>query len=184
MEQDYRSPPRYTPHPAKAVEVILWLANHQPGIDVYHLVKAAYFADKMHVRSYGRPIVGDEYKAAAFGPLPQVIYGLLCFQPIEVLAASANGRLPFQVTDTFEVRPNREANARHLSQSDEEALDYGLAFVRDKSFDDLCVLTHEDPAYLKAEGGLIDYRDFLDEDDPDRDEKAEDLSEIARYAVF
>ncbi len=151
---------------------------------MYHVVKAAYFADKTHVKEFGRPIIGDEYRAAAFGPLPQVVYGLLCFKPIEVLSASSNGRLPFRVTDTYEVKPEREANLRHLSVSDQKALEHGAAMVQDKSFDELYDLTHEDPAYLKAEGGVIDYRDFFDEDDPDREAKAEDLSEVARYAVF
>ncbi len=169
---------------AKAVETILWLANSHRNIDVYHLVKATYFADKMHVREYGRPIVGDEYEAAMFGPLPKVIYGLLRFQPIEVLAASSNGQLPFQVTKAFAVIPSRDANLRHLSESDLEALRHGLDVVHDKSFDQLVSLTHEDPAYLRAGGGAIDYRDFFDDDDPERDSKAEDLSEIARYAVL
>ncbi len=176
--------PRYAPRPAKAVEVILWLANRLQGIDVYHVVKAAYFADKMHVKAYGRPVIGDEYRAAPFGPLPQVVYGLLRFEPIEVLAASANGRLPFRVTDSYAVIPEREANLRQLSPSDLKALEHGLAMVQDKSFDELYQLTHADPAYLRAEGGIIDYRDFFDEDDPDREEKANDLSEMARYAVL
>ena len=184
MTEGRNGRPRYTPDVGKAVEVILWLANRHHSIDIYHLVKAAYFADRMHVRDHGRPIIGDEYDAAMFGPLPRVVYGLLCFRPIEVLAASSNGQLPFQVDKAFTVTPSREPNLRRLSESDQRALEHGLAFVRDKSFDDLVTITHQDPAYVKAEGGPIDYRDFFDEDDPDRDSKAEDLSEIARYAVL
>ena len=164
--------------------MILWLATRHPGIDVYRLVKAAYFADKMHVREYGRPIVGDEYEAAAYGPLPKVIYGLLRFQPIEVLAASSNGQLPFAVTEAFAVEPSRDPNPRRLSESDQRALGHGLEVVRDKSFDELVTMTHQERAYLNAEGGIIDYRDFFDEDDPDRESKAEDLAEMARYAVL
>ena len=122
--------PKYIPDAAKAVEMILWLANRHKGIDIYHLVKAAYFADKMHVREYGRPIVGDEYEAAAYGPLPKVVYGLLCFRPIEVLAASSNGELPFEVTEAFAVVASREPNLRQLSESDQRALAHGLEIGR------------------------------------------------------
>lgn len=175
--------PRYTPDTSKAVEVILWLAQRQPGIDIYHLVKAAFFADKKHITEYGRPIVGDDYDAAPYGPLPRVIYGLLRHDPLEVLAAGTNGRLPFEI-DRFAVRPHRDPNLRRLSESDCEALQHGLDVVSGKSFDDLVAVTHNDPAYINANGGILDYRDFLPEDDPDREEKARDLSEVARYAVF
>jgi hypothetical protein len=46
---------RYIPDTAKALEVILWLATECPGIDVYHVVKCAYYADKRHLNLYGRP---------------------------------------------------------------------------------------------------------------------------------
>lgn len=177
--------PRYVPRPAKAVEVILWLAGHLPGIDVYHLVKAVYFADRRHVAAHGRPVVGDDYAAAPFGPLPTVIYGLLKGEPIEVLAAGVNGRLPFTVDPlTFRVTPEREANPRLLSDSDREALAHGIDMVRDRTFDELVALTHSDPAFANAEGGRMDYRDFVPDDDPDRDAKRDDLSETARFAVL
>lgn len=178
--------PRYIPRPSKAVEVILWLAERQPGIDIYHVVKAVFFADKMHVATYGRPIIGDQYEAAEFGPLARVVYGLLCFNPIEVLAASNNGRLPFRVDREggFGVFGDRGPNLRKLSESDLEALTHGFDIVHHKSFDDIFDITHADPAYLNAEGGLMDYRDFLDASDPERDEKADDLLDVARYAVL
>ena len=86
--------PRYVPSAETALEVILWFAHSWPGIDVYHLAKAAFYADKHHVSNYGRPIVGDQYEAAPYGPLPQVIYGLIKHDPIELLALGSNGPLP------------------------------------------------------------------------------------------
>jgi uncharacterized phage-associated protein len=184
MVHSRRNRPRYAPNTGKAVEVILWLANRQPGIDIYHLVKAAFFADKLHVAEYGRPIVGDDYEARPYGPLPRVIYGLLRHEPLEILAAGVNGPLPFEIRDTFVVHAIREPNLRRLSESDQEALQHGLEIVRDKSFDELVDMTHDDPAYLNADGGMLDYRDFIPEDDPERDTKAADLCETARYSVF
>lgn len=176
--------PRYIPNTGKAVEVILWLANREPGIDIYHLVKAVFFADKAHIAEYGRPIIGDDYEAREYGPLPRVIYGLLKHEPLEILAAETNGILPFKMGQDFAIQPDREPNLRKLSESDQEALQQGLDFVRGKSFSELVSITHVDPAFLNAEGGILDYRDFIPEDDPDRDAKARDLCEVASESVF
>jgi len=175
---------RYVPHTAKTLEVILWLANASQGIDLYHVVKAAFYADKYHLNKYGRPISGDEYQADRYGPLGQCIYGLLVQSPLEMLALETNGPLPFVVGHAWRVIPDREANIRLLSESDVEALAHGLGQVEGRSFDDLVRATHDEKAYIEANGGLMKFEDLLDDDDPDRDEKAADLAETARHAVF
>jgi len=175
---------RYIPSVAKALEVILWLADRQRGIDLYHLVKAAYFADKYHVVKFGRPIAGDIYRAAWFGPLPQVVYGLLRHEPMEILALGNSGPLPFKVDDAFCVRTEREPNMDRLSESDVEALTHGLREVDGKSLDDLVKETHRDPAYRNARSGTMDYRDFIPDNDPKKREKIAYLEEVAGIAVF
>src|SRR5436190_15177340 len=158
-EMDSRA--RYAPNVAKALEVILWFATRRPGIDIYHLVKGAFYADKFHVSEYGRPIVGDDYHAAPFGPLPHIIYGLLRRQPIEMIALANNGPLPFRTDDLHRVYADRAENSRKLSTSDIGALEEGLRTVDGKSFDDLFAMTHDEFAYLNAVAGLMDYRDFI-----------------------
>jgi hypothetical protein len=176
--------PKYHANVTKALEVILWLADAHPEIDVYHLVKAVYFADKHHVAAYGRPICGDSYDAAPFGPLARVIYGLLRSQPIEMLALGGNGDPPFRIGEAHRVVGDRAPNRRLLSDSDVEALRIGLDHVRARSFGDLYEETHADPAYLRAEGGVIDYRDFIDDADAEADEKRAFIEESARETVF
>jgi uncharacterized phage-associated protein len=73
----------YRVHTAKALETILWLATARPGIDIYHLVKAVYFADRRHVTEFGRPIFGENYQAQAYGPVGSTVYGLLKGDPME-----------------------------------------------------------------------------------------------------
>jgi hypothetical protein len=183
MEEKQPSVLRYVPSAAKALEVILWLATERKGIDFYHLVKAVFFADKYHVAKFGRPIVGDIYRAAWFGPLPQVVYGLLTHNPMEMLALGNSGPLPFKV-QAFCVYPERESNLDRLSESDVEALRFGLGEVAGKSFDELVRQTHRDPAYLNAQSGTMDYRDFIPESDPKKRDKLAYLEEVARTAVF
>jgi hypothetical protein len=176
--------PRYAPNAAKALEVILWIVHKRPGIDVYHIVKAAFFADKYHVARFGRPIVGDSYAAAPWGPLPQVIYNLLRRDPIEMIALESNGELPFRIDQGHRVYGDRGPNTRRLSESDMEALDVGVQHVDGKSFEALYQETHADPAYLRAEGGQMDYREFIPDEDELKAEKAEAIAETARFAVF
>jgi len=175
---------RYIPSVGKALEVILWLSNERKGIDIYHLVKAAFFSDKFHLVRFGRPIIGDIYRAAWWGPLPQVVYGLLRHEPIEILALGLNGPLPFRVDESFCVFPERSPNLDKLSASDIDALTHGLKEVDGASFNDLFEKTHRDPAYLNARDGIIDYRDLIPKDDPDRQKKIEYLEEVAGVAVL
>jgi len=176
--------PRYIPATSKVLEALLVIVVDQQGIDIYHLVKAAYFADKYHLERYGRPIAGDSYQAAPYGPLAQVAYGLLKHDPIEMLALQTNGKLPFSVDERFHVYAQREANTRLLSRTDLEALVGGSAHVRGRSFDELYEETHADPAYANAMGGLMDYRDFIAEDDPQGDAKRSAIADSAALAVF
>ena len=176
--------PRYIPNVSKALEAILWIVSRKPGFDVYHIVKAAFFADKMHLATYGRPICGDTYNAAPFGPLPQVVYNLLKKDPIEMIALESNGDLPFALDERHRVTGYREANVRLLSETDREALDFGITYVEGRSFDDLYHETHDDPAYIRAAGMQMDYRDFIPDDDDLKADKIEVIEETARYAVF
>jgi uncharacterized phage-associated protein len=175
---------RYMPDTAKALEVILWLASAKPDIDVYHIVKCAYYADKRHLNRYGRPIAGDTYEANQYGPLGKCVYGLLRGDPLELLALENNGKVPFTVRDEdYVVLPDREANERRLSESDREALAWAVENYGDLSFRELLELSHEEDAYQRAEGGRMRYEDMLDPT-PDRDERARELAENARYAVL
>jgi uncharacterized phage-associated protein len=175
----------YMVHTAKALESIVWLATAKPGIDIFHVITCAYFADRLHVRAYGRPIAGDDYTAGAYGPVGRTVYGLLRQEPLAVLALGGNGRLPFNVTETgWIVAAEREPNLRILSRSDVAALQRALDRYGDMPFDELVEITHHDPAYRAANGGRMRYEDFLDPDDPELAVKAEDLAESSRYAVM
>lgn len=178
--------PRYTASACKALEVILWLAERSENTaDIYHVVKAVFFADKYHVARHGRPLVGDDYRAAMWGPLPQVVYNLLQKKPFEILALGSNGYVPFQVSgETFIVTGERAPNLDWLSESDVEALEFGWLYVRSMTFDQLVVETHADPAWARSVGGLMDYRDFIGDDDENAEIKRRDLEETAAYMYF
>lgn len=175
----------YVVNTAKALESIVWLAHVKPGIDIFHVITCAFFADRLHLRAHGRPIASDNYRADTYGPRGQTVYGLLRKDPLEMLALGGNGRLPFIVNENgWTVEAEREPNLRILAHADVAALRRALDQYGDMSFDELVEITHNDPAYRAANGGRMRYEDFLDPDDPDREIKAEDLAETSRYAIM
>ena len=147
---------RYIPDTAKVLEVILWLASARPAMDVYHVVKCAYYADKRHLNLFGRTIAGDWYEADEYGPLGRCMYGLLRGFPHELLALQTNQKLPFTVDENHIVNAERDANKARLSESDVEALSWAVEQYAGLSFDELVELSHAEEAYWKAEGGRID----------------------------
>jgi hypothetical protein len=118
-----RTKPHFIAATDKVLESIVFVADRPQPMDLYHVVKALYFADKYHIQKHGRPIAGDGYDAAQYGPLAQVAYGLLKGDPLEMLALGGNGgALPFSVTGLvcphesgplFELVPASDMELRH-----------------------------------------------------------------------
>ena len=175
---------RYAVNTAKALETILWISNARPDFDIYHIVKAAYFADKAHVRKFGRPIFGENYQADTYGPLGSTVYGLLNGSPLEILALGGNGKLPFTVGERWIVSAERGANLRLLSDTDVSALSDAVDFVAPLSFGELVDITHDDPAWRNANGGRMMYEDMFDAADPELLDRVEDLQASAPYTAF
>ena len=61
----------------KAIEVILYIAEHIKEPTFHTVSKVLYFADKEHLEKYGRFICGDSYIAMRRGPVPSGVYDLL-----------------------------------------------------------------------------------------------------------
>src|ERR1700730_748466 len=61
----------------KVLQALVYIAKERPRIDVFHVCKVLYFADKTHLNRYGRPILGDTYFALAQGPVPTLAYDMI-----------------------------------------------------------------------------------------------------------
>src|SRR5438309_84841 len=54
----------------KATQALNFFAQRAGGsINKMKALKLVYFADRYHLRKYGRPVVGDEYLAMNYGPV-------------------------------------------------------------------------------------------------------------------
>lgn len=70
----------------------------------------------------------------------------------------------------------------YFSETDIECLKESLDEYGEKSFDELRKLTHNERCYLETEMTQpIDYALMVDEDNPNRDEILEEMSETAPY---
>jgi uncharacterized phage-associated protein len=173
----------------KALETIVYLANKQPNIDHYHIVKTVFYADKEHLNKYGRPILGDVYKKMKAGPVPSLVLDLINFNSLslapEVIDKALNAFTVTQDEKRKLIAAKRETDLDEFSGSDLECIDNALDFCKDKSFSELCRISHEEKSWQDAEeNGDMDYILFIDDDNPLKDGIVADLLETSSCLVF
>jgi uncharacterized phage-associated protein len=170
----------------KAVETLAYIATRWPGVTAFYASKILFFAEKLHLNRYGRPIVADTFIAMPNGPVPSTIYDF-----IEGNLDQAGD--PEAITKAIEIERNqfahikalRPADRDALSPSDIECLDEAIALCRGQSFKALSNRTHQERSYLEASGnGAMDYEAFIDEDNPHRAELLDEAREFAVYGVL
>lgn len=168
----------------KALEAVVWLAHRQPGIDLFHISKVLYYADKAHLLRYGRPVTGDVYIAMAHGPVPSGVYDLLKRDPFlpEELLRELDAAVEI---DRPHVRARRVANEEALSGSDIEMLEQAWAQFAGLPFGELSRLSHQERAYVEASpNGAMNVELLVDENDPDREDLIREIREKAAYGIL
>lgn len=170
----------------KAIEAIIWLSNKKPNIDIYHVAKVLFYADKSHLNKYARPILGDTYIRMDYGPVPSGVRDLITenmwLAPEHLSNISES--LEIDKAKHYQIRPKRLPNMDFFSKTDIECLGESLSRYGSMSFDQLKRLTHNERCWLEVENNQnIDYTLLIDEDNPDYSEIIEDLNQTARYAL-
>jgi uncharacterized phage-associated protein len=131
----------------KAVQVLRYVAARVPNL--YHALKVLYFADREHLRRYGRFIYGETYIAMRLGPVPSTAYDIVKTTPPGFLCDSLQAaRGQFEVTGD-RISPKQEADLDYLSESDLECLDAAIRDYGNLSFEALRDASH-DAAYEAA----------------------------------
>ena len=166
----------------KALETILLLANSRQGVmDRHSVLKLLFFADVLHLNRYGRPIVGDQYRALPYGPVAQGTYDILKGDAL-VMEELDEEPFPLILVDRFFVRATRPADMALLSRSDVAALREVIEQYGALDFLGRTDLSHQHPAYTQAinRGELVmRYEDFL-KAGPTKPEIVAELAEISR----
>ena len=165
--------------PEKLVQALAFFANH--GVNDLDKMKAAkllFHADKYHLLSYGRPVIGDVYACMQYGPVPsvslnvmnQVIESDTQYPPVgkelfaEYIAVEKHFWRKYPV-----FRARKAPDLDVFSDSDIEALEYALKNFGPKTAWELSELSHDEPSWKIANeqrtpgsSVIMDYRLFFE----------------------
>ncbi|MET7259324.1 Panacea domain-containing protein [Dyadobacter fermentans] len=110
------------------------------GSATYHqIAKALYFAEKEHLRIYGKRLINDSYKKMDFGPVPSEAYDVMKFV----------GLMPwykalFSRVDDKTISAVSQPDMDYLAESETAAIDYSIDLIKDLSFKERTDLSHDE----------------------------------------
>ena len=155
----------------KAIQALNFFAQSAGGqINKMKALKLVFFADRYHLRKYGRPITNDSYFAMKFGPVASACLNLLN-EDNEFTAPSE-----IRYRDLFLERHSSQnfsstekVDPTVISATDLEALRYTWETYQDKDQYQLADESHRFPEWRQHEAALnagetrrlMSYSDFL-----------------------
>jgi uncharacterized phage-associated protein len=176
----------------KATQALNFLARQAGGsINKMKALKLVYFADRYHLRRFARPIIGDEYLAMNYGPVPSGTKDLAEMSDFLGEEEASYAKAFLRPVDRFTFGSEQPVVETVFSQSDRKALAWAWQrFGMEDGFT-LAKLTHLYPEWKRHEASLnaklttrapMNYRDFLD-DPPAGCEPCYPLTDEERNAV-
>ncbi len=160
-----KSPFRYDPK--KAVHVVAYLAQKGlPDMSAFKIAKLLFWADKLHLQRYGRPVTASTWRRTNHGPIPSEILNVLnvlsgedtksiARRDFDLVAEEVQKLLRVIPADHPEFAATGSADKDYFSESDLEVLDevakdYGqlrISVIWDR--------IHEEAAVKKADEGRV-----------------------------
>lgn len=124
----------------KLKEVVLYIITATKGLDYYRVFKVLYFAEREHLKRYGKRIVPDDFVALPYGPVPTRLYDGIKEEDYSEI---------FDIVEDYTLIPIRNCNMDYLSTSNIECLDQSIRDNAGLSFPELKEKSH-DTAWEKA----------------------------------
>ena len=167
----------------KAVQAINYFAIKEGGrIDKMKVIKLIYFADRYHMRKYGRPITNDEYFAMTYGPVASGTKDIAEMSGFLGEKEKEYAEMFLTAPDRNDVESVRNDLDNVFSKSDMEALDFAWRVFGHFDQFQLYRITHEYPDWRKHETKLkersrirMNYEDFFN-DPPEEFDKCHPLT--------
>lgn len=135
------------------------------------VMKVIYFADKIHLTRFGRPISGDTYIRMEHGPVPSIAYNMLkldAFLDEDILLAiqdSITVRRDGEIPHVYCVE-DREIDQDVFSRTDLECLEESVSKYGSMSMSSLRRITHQELAWIEAPAnGPMDYALMIDDEE-------------------
>ena len=145
----------------KATQALNFFAIKNKGsINTTCAIKLIFFADRYHLRKYGRPVTGDEYYAMGNGPVASLVKDL----------AESRGRdyedykeyndryITHPYEDDYYYISAAPLDEEAFSESDREALEFSWRTFGHLKRDQLIKITHAYPEWHKYEKILSSQR--------------------------
>lgn len=141
---------------AKIIEAIVYLVSRSKDrkMSKLHLLKMLFFADRWHLRMYGRSVTGDTYYAMQYGPVPSECKRIAEGHPSLDMGEALSGALDFPCPNI--VHAIRDERRSALSDSDIAALE--AARDVEKKERDLVAFSHNFPEWQKHERAIQNIR--------------------------
>jgi uncharacterized phage-associated protein len=184
----HKVPLKFRFNDEKALAVLAFVAAEHPGFTPLYVCKVLFFAEKWHLNRFGRPIIADTFIAMPKGPVPSAVRNFIeenwnWVEKPENFERAVRLDKSAWATRLF---PGQEpADLSLLSETDVEILREAIGFCKNKSAKELSKLTHFEKSWINADSNRsMDYEDFIDDDNPQRDAILEEAREFAVYGVL
>ena len=155
----------------KATQALNLLARKKDGkINKMKAIKLIFLADRLHLRKYGRPIVGDRYWAMKLGPVGSLTKNVAELSSISEEALTYAKKYIKPIDEKKQVIASlKQEDLSVFSKTDLECIESVYKKFSDKDQFELAEITHEFPEWIKhkkeLDGGKkrvrMDYDDFF-----------------------
>ena len=137
---------------AKIIEAVVYLVSRSKDrkMSKLHLLKMLFFADRWHLRMYGRSVTGDTYYAMQYGPVPSECKRVAEGNPSLNMGEALSGALAFPCPNIVHALRGERRSA--LSDSDIAALDAARGVEQRER--DLVAFSHNFPEWQKHERAI------------------------------
>lgn len=175
----------------KVTQALNFFASQSGGrINKMKALKLLFFADRYHLRKYGRPISNDEYFAMNFGPVPSGAKDLAESSDFRPDMEKAYAKQFIDRVDHLQFSSVAPVDEIVFSKTDIEALNFAWTHFGAADQYELAELSHAYPEWKRHEVALnsestsrvkMSFSDFL-QDPPPNVEPCHPLTESERTA--
>lgn len=155
--------------PEATAAAVGYIVSRLGKTDFHRIFKALYRADRLHLERYGRMITWEDYAALENGPVPMKSYrvmGNLAGRTYSAehaeLAALLKSILAVRSSVNVELRADPDLD--ELSESDIACLDEAIEHVRDRTFEENTLESHDaawEAAWQRKRDSRIQLEDLV-----------------------
>jgi uncharacterized phage-associated protein len=136
----------------KIVQALVWLCKHSDGkMNKMKALKLLFFADRYHVRKYGRLLSSDNYVAMGYGPVGSTTRDVLEENEITLSKDFLDYAGRYIQSKTYDFSCFHDVDYDEFSRSDLEALEFAIGTFSKFDQYELADITHDYPEWKDYE---------------------------------